>query len=98
MFNSRSFRRFGADPSASRTPGFHRRYKLILHDSGGTALMAVVRAVRDVTRFAEAEAMARMWDAHHRGRSVVLTTHYERAEFLAERFKERGLTVTLEPE
>lgn len=97
MFNSRSFRRFVAGLSASHTPGFHRRFKLILHNSD-TGLMSVVQTVRDLTRFAEAEAMARMWDAHHRGRAVVLTTHYERAEYLAERFKERGLTVSLEPE
>jgi ATP-dependent Clp protease adaptor protein ClpS len=89
-------RRFDA-PNAVASPGFFRRYQLVLHRTADAALMAVVRTVRDLTRFAEAEAMARMWDAYHRGTAVVLTTHYERAEFLAERFAERGLKVTLEP-
>jgi hypothetical protein len=37
-----------------------------------------------------------MWQAYHQGRSVLLTTHRERAELLAEQFAERGLRVTLE--
>lgn len=78
------------------TPGFILRYDLVLHRSPDVPLPAVVRAVRRVTRFAEAEALARMWDAHHRGRAVVLTTYLERAEFLAERLAECGLKVSLE--
>jgi hypothetical protein len=39
-----------------------------------------------------------MWVAYYRGRAVVLTTHLERAEFLAERFAELGLQTSLEPE
>lgn len=49
-----------------------------------------------MTRFAEAEAMNRMWDAHHRGQAVVMTTYLERAEFLAERLAEGGIRVSLE--
>lgn len=86
-----------AESPAAATSGFIRRYKLILHHTADAALLVVARAVRDLTRFAEAEAMARMWDAHHRGKAVVLTTHYERAEFLAERFAERGFRMTVEP-
>lgn len=78
------------------TPGFILRYHLVLHRSPGVPLPAVVRAVRQVTRFAEAEALTRMWDAHHRGRAVVVTTYLERAEFLAERLAEWGLRVGLE--
>jgi ATP-dependent Clp protease adapter protein ClpS len=96
MSNSRPTRRPDAS-EASASPGFFKRYQLILHKTADAALLAVVRAVRDVTRFAEAEAMARMWDAHHRGQAVVLTTYRERAEFLAERFTERGFRVTVEP-
>ncbi len=78
------------------TPGFIVPYHLILHPSPGVRLPDVVRAVRQVTRFAEAEALARMWDAHHSGRAVVLTTYLERAEFLAERLTDSGLAVSLE--
>lgn len=89
-------------PSPSRRsapayhPGFIRTYRLVLHRSPGVPLHDVVRAVRRVTRFAEAEAMTRMWDAHHRGRAVVTTTYLERAEFLADLLAEGGIRVSLE--
>jgi hypothetical protein len=67
QFPSRRF-----DPAVS--PGFIRTYHLLLHRSPDVPLHDVVRAVRRVTRFAEAEAMSRMWDAHHRGRAVVVTS------------------------
>ncbi len=78
------------------SPGFIRTYHLVMHHSPGVPLHDVVRAVRRVTRFAEAEAMARMWDAHHRGRAVVTTTYLERAEFLAELLSSGGIRVSLE--
>lgn len=89
-------------PSPSRrsapavSPGFIRTYHLVMHRSPGVPLHDVVRAVRRVTRFAEAEAMARMWDAHHRGRAVVTTTYLERAEFLADLLSAGGIRVSLE--
>ena len=97
MSMSHPSRRFDTDRPVISSPGFIRRYRLILHRTADSALLAVVRAVRDLTRFAEAEAMSRMWDVQHRGQAVVLTTHYERAEFLAERFAERGLSASVEP-
>jgi ATP-dependent Clp protease adapter protein ClpS len=62
------------------------------------SLVAVVRAVMDLTHYGSAEAEFRMWEAHHRGRSVVLVTHLERAELYAEQFADRGLRVCIEPE
>lgn len=73
-----------------------RQYHLILHRPTDVPLPGVVRAVRELTHFAEAEATARMWDAHHAGRAVVLATHLERAELYVEQFAARGLRVTLE--
>jgi len=83
-----------SDPAVS--PGLIRTYHLLLHRSPDVPLHDVVRAVRRVTRFAEAEAMSRMWDAHNYGRAVVVTTYLERAEFLAELFTAEGIHVTLE--
>jgi ATP-dependent Clp protease adapter protein ClpS len=60
--------------------------------------MSVVRVVMEVTRFGSAEAEFRMWEAHHRGRAMVLVTHLERAELYAEQFAARGLFVSIEPE
>jgi ATP-dependent Clp protease adapter protein ClpS len=74
------------------------RYKVFLHRAADKELMFVVRAVMELTHFGNAEAEFRMWEAYHRGRSVVLVTHLERAELYAEQFADRGLAVSLEPE
>ncbi len=83
-----------ARPPSPRTQ--YPRVKVILHraDAG---LMVVMKALRDLTRYGEAEASFRMWDAHHNGRTLVLVTHLERAELYVEQFGERGLAATLEP-
>jgi ATP-dependent Clp protease adapter protein ClpS len=51
----------------------------------------------DLTRFCKEEAMNRMWEAYHIGRSIVVATHLERAELFVEQFAERGLIASLEP-
>lgn len=91
------FRR-NSDASASHPPRPPaRNYTVILHHAEHFGLLSVVRALRELTRFGEAEAMARMWEAYHRGRAAVLVTHLERAELYVEQFADRGLTATLEP-
>jgi ATP-dependent Clp protease adapter protein ClpS len=59
-------------------------------------MMFIVRTVMELTRFCRAEATHKMWEAHHSGRSVLLTTYRERAELFVEQFTARGLHVTLE--
>ena len=73
------------------------RYRVILHRSTGTDLPSVVRAVRQLTRYGDAEATHRMWEAYHCGSSTVFVTHLERAELLNEQFAAFGLTTSLEP-
>jgi ATP-dependent Clp protease adaptor protein ClpS len=75
-----------------------RRYRVCLHRPAHGTLTVVLRAVVDLTRFAAAEAEFRMWEAHHRGRAVVLVTHLERAELYVEQFADRGLAASIEPE
>ena len=72
------------------------RYKVLVHRAE-QGLLAVARAVMDLTRFGPAEAEHRMWEAHHRGRAVVVVTHLERAELFVEQFAARGLRATIEP-
>jgi ATP-dependent Clp protease adapter protein ClpS len=74
-----------------------RRFKVVLHKSADKDLMFVARAVMELTRFGSAEAEYRMWEAHHRGRSLVLVTHQERAELIVEQFADRGLPASIEP-
>src|ERR1041385_2741653 len=87
--------RHNTGPTAVRRPV--PRYKVVLHRAADKGLMFVVAVVRELTRFAEAEAMSRMWESHHRGRSLVLVTHLERAELYVEQFADRGLTASIEP-
>ena len=74
------------------------RCRLILHHDHALELMFVVRTVMELTRFCRAEATHKMWEAYHSGHAVLLTTYRERAEFIAERFVERGVKVTVEGE
>ena len=56
-----------------------------------------MEVLRKLTRFGEAEAETRMWEAYHRGRAIVLVTHFERAELYVEQFAENGLVASIEP-
>lgn len=89
-FPTRSNRAWGSHPPLPR-------YKVMLVDTAGKDLMFIVRTVMELTRFGEAEARHRMWQAYHNGHSIILVTHLERAELYAEQFADRGLAVTLEP-
>jgi ATP-dependent Clp protease adapter protein ClpS len=59
--------------------------------------MFVVRSVMELTRFPRAEATHKMWEAHHQGRSILLTTYLERAELYVEQFASKGLDTSVEP-
>ncbi len=85
------FRAFGTLSSAPR------RFKVVLHRAVDKALMFVARVVMELTRFGSAEAEFRMWETHHRGRSLVVVTHLERAELFVEQFADHGLAATIEP-
>ena len=86
---------FGRARFAGRLPP--PRYKVLLHDTADKELMFVVRVVQELTRFGTAEAEFRMWEAHYRGRSLVIVTHLERAELFVEQFADRGLCASIEP-
>jgi ATP-dependent Clp protease adapter protein ClpS len=73
------------------------RFKVVLHRAADKGLIFVVRVLRELTRFGEAEAESRMWEAYHRGRALILVTHFERAELYVEQFADRGLTASIEP-
>ena len=96
MSSRHPFRR-NPDAPASDVPAPARRYNVVLHRAADKGLLFVVRVLRELTRFGEAEAMSRMWEAYHRGRSRVLVTHLERAELYVEQFADRGLTASIEP-
>jgi ATP-dependent Clp protease adapter protein ClpS len=59
--------------------------------------MFIIRSVMDLTRYPRAEATYKMWEAHHRGRSILLSTWLERAELYVEQFADLGLKTSIEP-
>lgn len=73
------------------------RYRVVLHRAADRGLLFVVHVLRELTRFGEAEAESRMWEAYHRGQALVLITHLERAELYIEQFADRGLLASIEP-
>jgi len=81
-----------------RTPRPPQKVRVVLHRDDDKGLIYVVQMLRELTHFGDAEAETRMWEAHHRGRAVVLVTHFERAELYVEQFADRGLTASIEPE
>jgi ATP-dependent Clp protease adapter protein ClpS len=70
---------------------------VVLLRDADKSLLFVARAVMELTRLCREEAMTRMWEAYHLGRSVVVATHLERAELFVEQFAERGLRASVEP-
>jgi len=94
--------RYPSDPADAFDKGKgHRgplpRCRLILHKNEAAELMVVVRAIMELTRFCRHEATHKMWEAHHSGRSLLLTTHRERAELYVEQFADKGVCVSVEP-
>ena len=73
------------------------RCQLVLLKNEAAELMVVVRVIMELTRFCRHEATHKMWEAHHSGRSLLLTTHRERAELYVEQFADKGVLVTVEP-
>ena len=85
------------DPRPTESLPTLMRYRVVLHRVAGQGLLVVAAALRELTHYGEAEAMARMWQAHHAGRALVLETHLERAELYVEQFAAKGLRASLEP-
>ena len=95
-------------PVATKTPTPTRRpskpkpgqlppWKVVLHNDPVNTMQDVVLTIKMLTQLTEQAAVRRMLEAHTRGRSMLLTTHRERAELYKEQFASRGLVVTIGP-
>lgn len=72
-------------------------WRLLLHNDERNEMQEVVRAIQKLTHLPAREAFTRMMEAHTRGIAVLMETHREHAELLAEQFATFKLTVTAEP-
>ena len=85
------------EPPQDFQPPMLPRYQVVLHRTTDKGLLFVVDVLRRLTHFAEAEAMARMWQSYHNDRALILVTHLERAELYQEQFAGYGLRSSIEP-
>jgi ATP-dependent Clp protease adaptor protein ClpS len=95
-------------PTATQTPTPTRRpsrkkpgklppWKVVLHNDHLNTMEDVVNTIRLLTPLSEQAAVRRMLEAHARGRTLLMTTHRERAELYKDQFASRRLTVTIGP-
>jgi len=82
-----------APPKADKLPP----YRVLLHNDEHNAMEYVVLTILQLTPLKEFEAIRRMYEAHRKGLTLLLTTHKERAELYREQFQSKGLKVTIEP-
>jgi ATP-dependent Clp protease adaptor protein ClpS len=73
-------------------------WKVLLHNDDVNEILFVVETVMLLTHLKKQEAITRTLEAHHRGVTLLLTTHRERAELYVQQFASRNLTVTIEPD
>lgn len=72
-------------------------YKVLLHNDDVNDMGYVVRTIMELVHLNQQDAQLRMWEAHTTGVALLLVTHKERAELVAEQFASKKLTVTIEP-
>ncbi len=80
-----------ARPATDRLPP----WQVILHNDDVNEIHYVIETVQMLTPLKRPEAIRRTLEAHFRGRSLLLTTHRERAELYKQQFASRKLTVTI---
>ncbi len=74
-----------------------RPWKVVLHNDDVNDQLYVVETIMKLTPLNKYEAIIRMLEAHTKGKTMLLTTHRERAELYWEQFAGRGLVVTIRP-
>lgn len=71
-------------------------WKVMLHNDPVNEIEYVVTTVMELATMDKRMALLRTIEAHTRGVAMLLTTHRERAELIAEQFTSKRLTVTIE--
>ncbi|HMP02388.1 MAG TPA: ATP-dependent Clp protease adaptor ClpS [Gemmatales bacterium] len=92
-----------AKPAAPETARQERTrrlppYRVLLHNDDVNEMVYVVCTIMELTALPEVEALQRMLEAHHKGVTLLLVTHKERAELLVDQFASKRLLVTIEPD
>jgi ATP-dependent Clp protease adaptor protein ClpS len=83
-------------PDKQNKPEVPPPWRVLLHNDEVNLFEAVIRILQRLTPLSMEEAFQRTQEAHTRGRTVLLSTHKERAELYVEQLTSAGLTVTME--
>jgi ATP-dependent Clp protease adaptor protein ClpS len=83
-----------ARPRVDRLP----MWKVLLHNDDVNSMDHVAATIVMLARVSLRSALLQTIEAHTQGVALLLTTHREHAELLAEQFASRKLVVTIEPE
>ena len=73
-------------------------WNLILRNDRNPINRVVWRLWRTISGMTMKKATGVTWEAHTKGKVVVKTCHKELAELYEERLREKGLTVSIEPD
>jgi ATP-dependent Clp protease adaptor protein ClpS len=73
-------------------------WRVLLRHEGLNEIVYVVETVMMLTPLDREEAINCTLEAHHKGVSLLLVTHRERAELYQQQFASRNLTVSIEPD
>ena len=71
-------------------------WRVLLHNDDQNVMGYVVNTIRELTSLTYVEAVQRMAEAHQEGVALLLVTHQEHAELLAEQFASKSLFVSIE--
>jgi len=94
----RTLKRVQTQPAPLKSPPQRMRpWKVLLHNDDINEMVYVVETIMVLTPLNKYEAIIRMLEAHTKGKSLLLTTHRERAELYWEQFASRGVIVTIKP-
>lgn len=71
---------------------------VILHNDNINDASVVVQRIMEFVRLPQSDAEDRVLEAHTTGRSLILSTHREKAELVVEQFKSCHPPITVEME
>lgn len=72
-------------------------WRILLHNDDVNQMDYVVETIQQIVRLNRPSATRVMVEAHKKGIGLVVVTHRERAELLAEQLRSKRLVVTIEP-
>ena len=81
-----------ARPRSNKLPP----WSVLLHNDDVNLMDYVVKTIRELTSLTYVDAVGRMAEAHQEGVALLLVTHLEHAELLAEQFTSKSLSVSIE--